>query len=86
MKNDELWKERERERVRARETLFDTEIWKELQEGWRTGFRERVVRMGAMEAGKGWICCLVSHATCFRLYPKTMGSHRRWERGRSDLN
>lgn len=75
-----------RQRACTCERLFDIEVWKDNQEGWGTGFKKKVARMGAMEAGKGWICSLVSHAIYFRLYPRTMGSHRRWERERSDMD
>lgn len=74
------------QRACSHERLFDIEIWKDNQEGWRTGFKEKVARMGAMEAGKGWICSLVSHAIYFRLYLRTMGSHRSWERERSVMD
>lgn len=72
--------------MRARERLFDIEIWKDIQEGWRTVFTEKVARIGAMEAGKVWIYSLASHALYLRLYPRTVGSHRCWERERSDLD
>lgn len=78
-------KSEETEHAHMRDYLT-LKIWKDNQEGWRTGFKEKVARMGAIEAGKGWICSLESQAIYFRLYPRTMGSHRRWERERSDMD
>lgn len=36
----------ESESERASERQFDIEVWKEVQEGWRTAFRGQVARWG----------------------------------------